>query len=146
MNILRNHLKLEEHARNHHFIRPSDAIDLETVMKPETWAHVAPLIRQWDKIAIAPEDGSWYGEFVALQVTDNSVTLTKLLYIDLGASIDLEADDSGVPLGYNVEWAGPAHKWRVVRVVDNKVLTHGLSKVNAISWAINDAKQSRVAA
>lgn len=146
MQLLRNHMKLEEHARNHHFVRPSDGFTIDDAMTPECWAHVANLVRQWDSIAIAPEDGTWYGEFVVVKVSENSVILARTNYVDLGISIDLETDSGGVPDAYKVEWAGPVHKWRVVRIVDERVLAFGMIKLDAITWAQNDAKASRAAA
>lgn len=141
MHVTRNQMRLEEHARNHHFVRPPQGFSAKDALNPENWAHVSFMMKQWDKVSIAPEDGSWYGEYVALQVKEQSVLLFQTSYTDLGASIDLEDEaNSGVPKGYKVSYGGPKEKYRVQRLSDGKVLTAGLLKAEAIAWAVNDAK------
>lgn len=143
MHIMRGQLSLEEHTRNHHVVRPAVGFGKADALKAENWLHVAAQFRVADRVAILPEDLSWYGEYLVMKADDSGVYLAELFYRDMGASVDVEGEDN-VPRGYQVTWGGK-QKWRVQRTVDGHVLAHGLQKLEAVAWAQNDAKLVKAA-
>lgn len=114
---------------------PRDATLLATF-----WVHVARKLQPLAKISVTAEDGSWYQELLCLVADGADVRMKELGFWELEDTSDV-SDTSDTML---VEWAGPYHKFRVVRNSDGVVLEKGFkTRVDASRWMVNN---SRVAA
>lgn len=130
-------LRPESHyiQRLRHIVPPE--VPFEAVLRPEFWAHVAPKLRPQDEIVVSTEDGSWRAELVVRWVRRLAVGVSPLHYKDFAeeeAAQPAEARDSG----FDVEWGGPSHKWRVVRKSDRAVVKKSLeTQAQAEQWVKN---------
>lgn len=53
-----------------------------------------------------------------------------------------DADGDGVPDGYKVAYGGPTHKHRVLKDGVTEPIASGMTKKDAIAWAVEHAKKS----
>lgn len=132
-------LKPAEYARNMHIAVAPSGASLEDALKPEFWSHVAAKTRRWDRIELRAEDDTWWADLLVTKAERLALHVSVIAKLDLsGASKGVVIE--GLPKEYDVQWGGPAHKFRVIRKADNEILAHGMSKEEAIQWAIDDAK------
>jgi len=117
----------------HENTRPEDMLD------PEYWTHVSERLRPFDKIEARADDGSWYAEFLVLDVSRRWATVHALRIDHLttkDVSLSKVMSDE-----YTVEWKGPAHKHSVIRKTDGAVLHEGeQTKAGAYQWLSNRLK------
>lgn len=153
--ITHGRVKLAEYARRTWVAVAPDGATISDVLNPSFWSHVAADIRAWDRIEIRAEDDGWFADLVVFKATRLEVFARVLVAIDsdgqtieAGASSIPQGGDASdpaipaipaIPAGYSVTYGGPVHKHRVIRTADSECLTHGLSKREAIQWAIDHA-------
>lgn len=117
--LLHSRMKIAEFARSEYVAYAEAGCSIETVLKPEYWAHVASTLRIGDKVEIECEDGSWEME---LKVADVGVQSVKMRvkqrweWTDEESSLANDDDPQ-----YIYEFV-PAHKWRVKRVSDGAIV------------------------
>ncbi len=109
-------------------------MDFEACLEPEFWCHVASRLQPHDEIVLAPEDGSYRAHLFVRsvgKVEARVAVVHKAEFDDVQPAA--EADWNAT---HRVIHAGPHHKWRVERVVDDEILKHGFpSKAAAESFA-----------
>ena len=141
-------IRVAEYARNVHVVVVPVDVTLDDALAPAFWAHVANLVKPWDKIEVRPEDDAWFAEMVVFKATRHDLTVRVLhavddsglpLHVTYGEEVGAKPNEEALPRGYDVTFGGPIHKWRVLRTSDGEVLTHGLSKKDAIQWAHDNA-------
>ncbi len=91
---------------------PADT-PFQSLLIPETWAHVAALLRVGDRIDCMAVDGAFDAELRVVAKGDLFIKMRVLRYWDAADVPEVEA----TPLtsdGYEVTWGGPNGKWRVV--------------------------------
>lgn len=144
--ITRNQVALEEHARSNNLVQPIAGFTREEANDPESWVHVASLLRPLDKLSVLPLDRTWYGEFIVITSDGTEFSLIETHYRDL---MPTEGEDSGTSTHglYDVSWGGPAQRWRVKRTSDGKVMIYGKEKKEeAEAWAVAEAAKAKEAA
>lgn len=105
---------------------PPAGVTLEDVLKPEYWAHVARVLRPLAKICIFPEDGSWEAELRVRDAGDRWANVSLIRHQPWGAKSDIAADGR-----FRIEWAGPHHKYRILRLADQTVMESGFTTKEA---------------
>jgi len=110
---------------------------LKDVLSPEFWANTARRMRQFDIIAVMPEDGAFYAELIVQTVGTGFAKVAVVL------EVQLDADSEGVVTDKSVivKWRGPSCKFGVVRTSDKMVLREGFDdKDDAERWAADHLK------
>jgi hypothetical protein len=141
--ITRNQVALEEHARSNNLVQPIAGFTREDANNPESWVHVASILRPLDKLSVLPIDKKWYGEYIVIISDGTDFALVETLYRDLAPATGEGASSVN---GYDVSWGGPAQRWRVKRLSDDKVMVSGMEKAEAEAWAANGGKPASAAA
>lgn len=94
----------------------------EDLLSREYWTHVANKLRPLDHVEVVYDDGSKWLEFFVLKANNNEAIL-KLLH---EVNFDAECDED-VSSEYEVKYAGPVAKHRVIRKSDGRVMDEGIS-------------------
>lgn len=137
-----------EFARNCYFRVVGPDVAIDDVLRPAFWTHHAQYLRVHDMIEIIRDDG-------AFDVTLRVVQSTKGLGVSMRVLRSFTTDDasatisdsdpgtieqSGVPAGFKIEWAGPKAKFRVKREMDQTVVHGGFAtRDEAVAWAKDNA-------
>ena len=122
-------------------------IQVERILNPDFWAHVATKLKRGDIIRVIPQDMSWFAELLVAGSTKVAAHVIPLRIQDLTEKKSKIAsdDDTGNAL-YFTKWRGPRALWCVLRRSDNAVLAEKLgSKDMAAQW-ISDFEKGIVAA
>lgn len=91
------------------------------VLEPEYWAFHGNVLRSGDHIECEEEGGAFYAHLQVRQTGINAVHVREILV----KHFDQDAVDE--PQGaFEVKWAGPAAKYRVIRVSDGHVVKQGI--------------------
>jgi hypothetical protein len=132
--VLSKDVKAAEHARAVHFARgPMLPLDeaVAAMRDPAFWANVSTRMHANDRIEAMPEDGSYFAEFMVRSAGPNwaHVEVLRQHAFISAESVVAKAKDA------EVNWGGPAHKWRVQRPSDKAVLKSGFDTPDqANSW------------
>lgn len=121
-----NKLRRAEEMRVVYSVAPPAGTTVEDVMKPEFWAHVGQRLRPGDFIEVEPEDMAF---FALLRVRD-----AGQIYANVERVLLTESSSEVAPIEageYRIQWAGPAHKFRVMRAADNAIVQAGFSSKGA---------------
>lgn len=111
-------------------------VPFDDVLLPGFWSHVAMKLRVMDRIEIYREDGT---EFAELLVTLTDRVSAKVIVLNR-VSLTHEAPVSVDP-EYQIGWAGPHHKFRVVRIADKEVIHTGFASQEAAhQWLMDYTK------
>lgn len=113
-------------------------VTLEDCKNPEFWMHVADKVRPSDKINVYAADQSFYAELLALSVNRVEVRVAVIHHVDLSGATNGEG--LGAELAkYDITWAGPAHKFRIVHKSSADVVKDGFdNEAAARTWLISD--------
>jgi len=131
-------MQLAEQASLRYRVTPKPGIGADDLLRPEYWAHVSKRLPPLSEIRAICQDGTWMADYIVLNSGPNWAKVMKLA--------EWRLDDSApaaVTGEYEIEWAGPVHKWRVVRSVEGKkdVLKYGFADEAAAGlWRREHAK------
>ena len=129
MKLLQSQLVLSNHARICYSLTLSEG-SYEDLFKPETWAHIATKCPKGTLIEAQPEDGSWFAMLIVRASTDLEVTVAELFKRDLTTEQPKREESE-----YEIKWAGPQAKFRIIRRSDKVVLKDGFqTKELAADW------------
>lgn len=126
-----------EHMRNIWYVTPEHGTPFDAVIDPKYWAHVSARMRPRDRIEVDAEDGTYFAE---LMVIDAGRLFAKVKVL---RKHDFESKESVTDAGpdFEVKYAGPHAKWRVLRKSDRAVLKEGCEdKQAALTWAQEHSK------
>lgn len=116
--LIANRFKLAEYVRQVWHITPRPEDGPDCLSDPGWYAHVSRQMKRGDKIEVEAEDGSWYAEGKVMDTGSFGAKVALTLGpVKLTNDAVIEAPDE-----FEVKWAGPHAKYRVVRRTDNKVL------------------------
>lgn len=104
---------------------------VQAIREPAFWANVARHLRVSQRIDVECVDGSWLAEFRVASVGSNwaRVQLLRLHKFVTAESVVQRSKD------FKIEWGGPSHKHRVVRVADKAILEKGFdTPEQAAEW------------
>lgn len=123
---------LGEYARNVWTVDVPEGDTMETVTSRDYFAHVAKQLKPWDRIEVRAENGDWFAELLVRSAGPNWATTRVLAFHKLAADAPEAKDEE---TGYEVKYAGPQHKHRVIRKSDKQVVAENLpTKEDAHAW------------
>lgn len=111
----------------------------EDLLNPAYWAHIATQMKPWDIVEARALDGTWYAEYLVLDVGRTFAQCHMLSHHNL-TSQDVALTKLNNLSPFDVRWRGPAAKWSVVRKSDNSVMSEGMTKDGAIAWITENLK------
>ena len=119
------------HQRNHWFADIPAGVTMETIMRPDYWAHHAQFLRPLDQIEAFCEDGSWEALFRVMFVSVAEVKLSIIYSVEHDSSDEEEvASDL-----HEIKWKGPALKFCVVHKGTKEVIKdHLYPKQEAMAY------------
>ena len=121
---------------------PEAGTPYAALFKPEYWSAVAESMALGDWIIVEPEDSNYTAR---LRVRSKGLGGIRVEEYDCKQWDRTEAPESLMEY-FKVEWAGPVHKWRVVRLSDNDIRKHGFpSESEANAWLAENEKRLQVA-
>jgi len=132
--ILANRFKQAEYVRQAWHISPRPEDAPEAMLDPKYWVHVSKNMKPGDRIEAIAESREWLVDAVVLDAGSWGAKVAFILGpVKLANDAKIEAPDE-----YEVKWAGPSAKFRVVRKTDNKVLKDECqTKEEAATWIKN---------
>ncbi len=138
-----NRFNLREYRVQDWFVTPEIGTNVEDMLNPEYWAHVAGRMKPLDNIEVYAEDGSFFARLIVLSCNRVQANVQLLFAHKLGGdeAVDVtkSVDDSN-SLEYG--WGGPVGKHRVVRKSDKQIIKDGFtSKQEALDY-IRDYSQA----
>lgn len=138
--ILAAQMKQSEFHRTCWSVTPDAGAKLEEVLAPHYWVHVNKMLRVRDHIEVMPNDQAWYAELIVRSVGPAGPVLAILNHVEFtnakeapkAKKAEKQEDDDGSP--YVVKFGG-ADKWRVIRKIDNEVMSKGhANREEAEKW------------
>lgn len=132
--------------------RPAHGVPAEAVFDPGFWVNAVQRndVKPGDRIEVLAQDGSYDLDLRALEIgpTPNSPLWVRVRVLRSWPDAALEgmtaAPAARPSLSTSVEemvveFAGPSHKWRVVRKSDRAVLAHGFASKEDAQAAMKKA-------
>lgn len=128
-----NRIKQAEYVRNIWHVTPEQDVPFDTLLDPKYWAHVSAQFKPCDRIEVNAEDGSYFAELIILDAGRLFAKVQVLRKVELKAVVVSGA----ISDEYEVKWAGPSAKWRVLRKADNAPLKEGFTdRAGAEGWLV----------
>lgn len=129
--------KLAEQVVNTHCIVVEEGVPFDAMKEPSYWSHIANRLRPGDEIKVRTDDGAYAATLYVKEVAHQAARVVPVWYVSLSEVDVLPADTE-----YEVRYAGPIHKHRVIRKKDNAIIESGIdSKVAAYAAMAVHAKQ-----
>lgn len=138
VSILPGRMKLAEYERQDWVVNAEFGTNIQDVLDPAYWAHVASRFKPYDHIEVRSEDGSWIAKFLVLGCDRTWAKIHllsehKLTTTDISLSQAIKKHDA--------QWRGPEHKWSVIRLSDKEVIKVKFdSKEEANRWIVEHEK------
>lgn len=99
-------------------------VTLEDCKNPEFWMHVADRLRPSDEISVYAADQTFYAKLLVLSTNRVSARVAVIAFVDL--TTETQDEGLGPELAkYDISWAGPSYKWRVVHKASKEVIKDG---------------------
>lgn len=116
--ILNNRMQSAEYARNSWHVTPATGDKPDELLDPKYWVHVCKSLKACDRIEVLSEDRTWYGEAIVLDAgTWGAKVAWSVGPVPLVNSATVESVED-----FEVKWAGPSARYRVIRKADGRVL------------------------
>lgn len=130
--------KPSEYTHTNYDATVEAGVTLDDCLAPEFWMHVADKLRPSDKIFVYAADQSFYAELLALSVNRVEARVALIHHVDLSKATN--GEELGAELAkYDVSWAGPANKFRIVHKASKDVVKDGFdNEAAARTWLISD--------
>ena len=126
--------KQAEYTRNIFAMTPAPNTEVEHLMKPEYWSHVARQLNPTDRVEVIAEDNSWFAEVLVMSTGPNWARVKLLRYTPL-AEKSAKADAPVTNPQFDVNYGGVSAKHRVVRLSDKSVIKDGFAtKAEAVKY------------
>lgn len=132
--------KLAEQVVNTHCIVVENGVSFEAMKDPAYWAHVARQLRPGDEIKVRTDDGAYAALLYVKDVSHQAARVVPVWHIDLSKAETLPTNEE-----YQVAYAGPHHKWRIVRKSDKAIIQHGFESEQAANVAMASHIQAMAA-
>lgn len=124
---------------NEWYAKPEPGTPLEAVLDPKYWAHCSAQLAPENVITVIPEGAPWRAELLVLDAGRGYAKVIVLNHVEI-ESHEVVGDESAAD-DYDVRWAGPHAKWRVVRKSDKKVMIEErATKQDAYLWIASHRK------
>ena len=127
--------KQAEYTRNIFAMTPAPNTEVEHLIKPEYWSHVAKMMNPTDRVEVVAEDNSWFAEVLIMSTGPNWARVKLLRHVSLVE----KATKADAPIAENpqfeVNYGGVSAKHRVVRLSDKSVIKDGFAtKAEAVKY------------
>jgi len=134
--ILSERVKQADYARNIFRVEPDRGTEIEELLDPGYWVHVAAKFGVGDKVEVFPVGGEYYAEFLVVAGSRVHLKLVPLLVKQLAKAQPASAKDGNVPnIPFKIEHKGSVHKWSVIRVSDKEYVKDGFAtRDEAAAW------------
>lgn len=137
------HIRAGEFAETQYTTKSYDATvesgtTFEDIQKPEFWMHVADKLRPSFKVFVYAADQTFYAELLVLRANRVEAQVAVLNHVDLTRATN--GDELGRELEkYDIGYAGPANKFRIVHRASRDVVRDGFdNEAAARTWLINE--------
>lgn len=131
--------QLAEQVVQNWAVMVEEGTTVDDLLKPEFFTHVAPALRPFSKIFVLTDDGSYYAELLVRNAGRTWANCVLLSHIDLSQIIDAVPPTAAA--SYKVAYAGPHHRYRVVRLSDNTVISkEHFDEAAAQAWLVDHIK------
>ena len=128
-------IQLAEYASNRWRVVLEQGTTIDEIKEPKFWAHVASKLRQFDDITAIEESGAFRADLMVTACQRTWATVVVLGLHKLHEGEVVAAAQPQPEAEFSVGFAGPHHKWRVVRKSDNEVLHKGAqTEAEANTW------------
>lgn len=129
--------KLADLVVNTHCIVVEAGVPFEAMSEPSYWSNIASRLRPGDEIKVRTDDGAYAATLYVKDVSHQAARVIPVWHVSLSEVAALPAN-----VDYEVEWAGPHHKFRIIRKSDRAVIQTGFdNKEAAYAAAAGHAKQ-----
>lgn len=134
--LMEGEMRTAEYDRAIYCVTAPPGTRPEDYLESEVYAHVVGRkLKQGDRLEITAEDRTWFAEVMIVTVSGQMVQ-AEILHKHSFAPLAGKEHDA-----YEVMWAGPAAKWRVMRKSDRHVMIDKLeSKSAGVAWVEENAK------
>jgi hypothetical protein len=124
--------KAAEFVRVVYAVTPAVNTDLDHILKPEYWSHVAANLSPLSRIEVVAEDNSWFAELIVLSSGLNWAKVRLLRYIPL---VDGFPEEKKQEDDFEILYAGVKARFRVIRKSDRTTVKEGFpSQQEALKW------------
>jgi hypothetical protein len=113
-------------------VNPEEGTPFEALDEPMYWASIEYMLEVGDFIQVIPDERNYIAEFWVVEKGIGGIVVHLLWKTDI-----VLKGKGGVSMydNYRVKFAGPHHKWRIERIMDNHVAKTGFSTENeANKW------------
>ncbi len=124
-----------EYVRNDWVVNAEQGTEVDDVLAPGYWSHVAGSLSAYDRIEVRIDTGEYLLELLVKQCGRNWAQVALLHHHDLIGEVKTgEAVDSD----FEAVWKGPHLKWCVLRKSDDQLLEQKLGTRGAAdAWIIS---------
>ncbi len=135
MEIYEHDLQFRNHAYNHWVVdaRVAEGHTIDRVLQPSFWKNATRNVKVGDLIEVRADDGKFELTARVVRKANGELHLREMSRWE-GEVPTISA----TAIEYRVEWGGPHHKHRVVRIEEGKpdeIVKHGFDdKGSAESW------------
>jgi len=121
-----------EYERNDWVANVEFGVNIEDLLVPGYWAHMANKLRPYDHIEARADDGTWIAH---LLVTGCDRTWARVVVDRVIKLTTKEVSETQTPQQHKVEWKGPHNKFTVIRLADSEPIRTGFgTKEDASAW------------
>lgn len=125
--------KAAEFVRVIYAVTPAVNTELDHILKPEYWSHVAASLSPLSRIEVVAEDNSWFAELIVLSSGLNWAKVKLLRYIPLVDGFPEEKKQQEDD--FEILYAGVKARFRVIRKSDRATVKEGFpSHQEALKW------------
>lgn len=138
--ISRDRFHEQQHKQQTYFVQVPSGVRPEQLEDPAFFSTVAQMCRPSGLMFVESDDGLWLAQAYIISVGTNFVNV-RVLQVWNMADYKAPPVPNVDPKGYEVQWGGRHHAWRVVRESDKAaVYTGGKSKQDAEAWLTEHLK------
>ena len=112
---------LAEQKRQDWVVDAEEGTNIEDVLQPSYWSHMASQMQPYDHIEVRLETGEWILDLIVTSLGRNWAAVFVANKYEMSKA--LEAAPPAAK--YIVKWRGPAHKFCIVRVLDSETIQEG---------------------
>lgn len=135
-----NTLQTAEHFVTTWHVTVSPDMPFDEVLKPDYWTNVARKMRPHQRVIVDCEDGSYTATLFVRSAQRLSAHVEVISKSEFGKADTGPVDGKS---GFEIKWAGPSHKHRIIRKSDNEVIQHGFETPEAAdAWLGNYVKNA----
>jgi hypothetical protein len=136
--LIGNRFKPAEYIRQSWHATPSADDTPESILDPKWWVHVGRQMKAGDRIEILPETHDWYAEAIVIDAGNTWGAKVAFVLGPVRLANDAAVEQSP---DFEVKWAGPNAKFRVLRKSDNAVVKDNCqTREEAESWVKSHRK------